>query len=87
MTTATFHPTTDEIQPVLERVHLNPDMFNFELQENRVLLSRTGTEPVQIGTIETGDIPAVLWPKLKIKSWRLNKSEQDNLSLSLSLII
>ena len=87
MNTVLFHSTDLEIQPVLERVYLSPDKFNFDLKENQVYLSRTGTEPFKIGEIETGDIPAVLWGNLKIKSWRLKKSEKEGISLSLKLII
>jgi hypothetical protein len=87
MNNATFHATENDLQSVLERVYLTPDKFTFDLKGNQVYLSRTGTEPFRVGEIETGEIPAVHWSNLKIKSWRLNKSEKEGISLSLKLII
>jgi len=87
MNNAIFHSTENEIQPILERVYLAPDKFTFDLKGNQVYLSRVGTVPFIIGEVETGEIPAVHWSNLKIKSWRLNKSEKEGISLSLKLII
>ena len=87
MSTVSFHLIENDIQPVLERVYLTPDKFCFDLKGNQVFLSRTGTEPFAIGEIDTGEIPAVHWGNLKIKSWRLKKSEREGISLSLNLTI
>ena len=76
-----------ELQSILERVYQAPENFSFELQGDQVYLSRSETKPIFIRQIETGDIPEALRPNLKIKSWRLNKSERQGLSLSLKLIV
>jgi len=74
------------IKNLLEQVYLNPEKFNFELKGTMVYLVQKQSLPIHIGDLDV-DIPRVVVPLLRIKSWRLDKNSDNVLSLAVNLII
>ena len=76
-----------DLQDILERVFQAPEDFKLELKGTKLSLFHYDPEALHISSFDL-EIPSnELSPLFKIKSWRLFKSKQQNLSLSLNLTI
>ena len=76
-----------DTQFLLRQAYDNPEEFSFALKNEKVYIQSDHFSPMCIGTLNTDDIPSVAIPMLKIKSWRLDKSQEDILSLRVCLTI
>ena len=75
-----------EIQALLHQVMLSPETFDFILKGRNIYLITDKRELIMVGFLNS-DIPAVTIPLLKIKSWRLQNNQNEELSLYLNLTI
>jgi hypothetical protein len=75
-----------QTQSLLNQVALSPERYIFGLKGRRIYLLTDKSESTMIGYLNY-DIPAVAIPMLKIKSWRVQRNENADLSLILKLSI